>query len=232
MLSEIITGYYDIEGKKVSKLSTHVTKYFKPTFPMERYMRQPLKVNCSSFEEIRNFLKKCRYISDEIQFNLVDYWMPPEDFEDKKQGDCEDFALWTWRQLLGIGHDARFVVGRARKHGDGHAWVTYTESDKGYLCEPLAAWFCKRLPRLSFVRYEPYFSVGWDGNKIYYYAHKNESFSPTIFELSKLVLEWAVFWIKYMPLMLGKGIKYQYLRTKFILKQIFSESDEPNSIDT
>ena len=140
MLSQIITGYYDIEGKNVSKLSAHVKKYFKPTFPMGRYISQPLAVNCSSFKEIRTFLKKCRYISDEIQFNLVDYWMPPEDFEDKKQGDCEDFALLTWRQLLSIGYDARFVVGKSGKYGNGHAWVTYIDNCMGYLCEPLAAW--------------------------------------------------------------------------------------------
>ena len=188
MISETIKNY-DTHGKKTSKLSPYIKKYFKPTFPMGRYISQALTVECKNITELQEFLKKCSYVSDEVQFNKSDYWMPPEDFERKKKGDCEDFALWTWRQMLSIGYDARFVIGRAGRYGEGHAWVTYTENGIGYLCEPLAAWLSNRLPKLSTVRYEPYFSVGCDEDKLHYYLHKNGIFNPSISEILKLIFE-------------------------------------------
>jgi hypothetical protein len=50
--------------------------------------------------DVRNFLVGCTYVSDTELFGKRDYWQPPEDFEKRRKGDCEDFALWTWRQLL------------------------------------------------------------------------------------------------------------------------------------
>jgi predicted transglutaminase-like cysteine proteinase len=76
---------------------------------------------------VRSFLASCQYISDREQFGKDDYWQPPDEFEKRKKGDCEDFALWTWRQLLNLGYDARFVVGSSGRYGDGHAWVEYFE---------------------------------------------------------------------------------------------------------
>jgi hypothetical protein len=38
--------------------------------------------------------------------------MPPEDFEKSRKGDCDDFAMYAWRQLLKMGYNARFVGGR------------------------------------------------------------------------------------------------------------------------
>jgi predicted transglutaminase-like cysteine proteinase len=62
--------------------------------------------------DIRKFLKECQYVYDIEQFEKKDYWLPPEEFEKTKKGDCEDFSLWTWRQLMNLGYKCRFVGGR------------------------------------------------------------------------------------------------------------------------
>lgn len=151
MIGEIISRSYDSVGKLISQPSKKRHRFFKPTFPMGTYVMQPLPTKCRSLEEVRLFLSKCRYVSDQVQFGKRDYWMPPEEFERRKQGDCDDFALWTWRQLLAMGYDARFVVGRSGGYASGHAWVTYTNAERTFLVEALAAWITPKLPRLSTV---------------------------------------------------------------------------------
>jgi hypothetical protein len=106
---------------------------FKPTFPMGTYVSQPLATKCNTLEEIRLFLTKCRYVSGQEQFNRTDYWMPPEQFEARKKGDCDDFVLWAWPQLIAIGYDARFVSGLAGRYGSVHAWVHFTDNARHFL---------------------------------------------------------------------------------------------------
>jgi len=69
---------------------------------MGAFFSQPLNVVCRDMNEIRAFLSTCRYVSDPEQFGVRDHWMSPEEFELARKGDCEDFALWTWRQLLAL----------------------------------------------------------------------------------------------------------------------------------
>jgi predicted transglutaminase-like cysteine proteinase len=104
MIAEIIKEFYDAEGRLTGSPSSRKRKkLFHATFPMGRYVSQPLSVNCRTIKELRKFLNGCKYVSDEEQFDRKDYWMPPEEFEKSKKGDCDDFALWTWRQLLETG---------------------------------------------------------------------------------------------------------------------------------
>jgi hypothetical protein len=104
---------------------------------MGRYVTQPLSVTCRDLEDIRRFLMSCRYVPDKAQFGREDFWMLPEDFERRRQGDCEDFALWTWRQLLNLGFAARFVGGSAGAYGRGHGWVTFERDGRTFIVESL-----------------------------------------------------------------------------------------------
>jgi hypothetical protein len=97
---------------------------------MGRYVSQPLTIKCTTIDEVRRFLIGCEYVSDKELFGKDDYWQPPEEFEKRKKGDCEDFALWTWRQLLNMGYDARFIGGSCGRFGEGHAWVEYFQDGK------------------------------------------------------------------------------------------------------
>ena len=222
MIAEILKELYDYEGRPTGAPSSRKRKrLFLATFPMERYISQPLSIYCKNINELRKFLYGCRYVSDKEQFNKDDYWMPPEEFEKRKKGDCDDFALWTWRQLLEMGYKSRYVVGRAGKYGEGHAWVTMEKDGKQYLVEPLMHYF-KRFPCLSVARYEPKGSVEWDGKSIHYFIHNKREFKLPIIKLFQYVLEWLLFQTYYMLLVFYKLILLPFrIIKKQIRRQIF-----------
>ncbi|HET7440213.1 MAG TPA: transglutaminase domain-containing protein, partial [Terriglobales bacterium] len=161
---------------------------------MGRYVSQPLSVNCQSIHDVRQFLCGCRGVSDEELFGKRDYWQPPEEFEIRKKGDCDDFALWTWRQLLSMGYDARVVFGSHGRYGIGHAWVQYCRGGKWFLMEPTVPFLGETLPRLSTTLYHPKFSVAWADEKLSYYAHEDRKFSPSFPQLVTLLYEWVRIW--------------------------------------
>src|SRR5579862_325985 len=137
MIAEIIPEIYDARGRQVSQpFLKHKGPH--PTFPMGRYVSQPLTIRCETLEDVRQFLRNCRGVSDKELFGKEEYWQPPEEFERRKAGDCEDFSLWTWRQLLSMGFDVRIVFGRHGRYGIGHAWVMFFQEGTCYLLEPQA----------------------------------------------------------------------------------------------
>ena len=202
MIAETIPEAYDSIGRQVSQPFLR-RKGPHPTFPMGRYLSQPLKVHCSTLEDLRQFLRGCRAVSDEELFGKEEYWQPPEEFEKRKAGDCEDFSLWTWRQLLAMGLDARVVFGKHGRYGIGHAWVMFFQDGKCFLLEPQARYLGMHLPRLSTLRYEPKFSVAWNGEALKYYAHRETGeFHPRLRLLASLLPEWirirGWFWLRVM----------------------------------
>lgn len=217
MIAEIMPEAYDVEGRKVFRPDARRHSGFKPTFPAGRFLSQPLKHWCSDFADLRRFLSTCRYVSDKEQFGKNDYWQPPEEFEESRKGDCDDFALWTWRQLLHMNYQTRFVTGTSGRYGRGHAWVTFEKDGKWFLLEPLAWLGGLALPRLSIVRYKPKFSMAWDGKTISYYEHEDKRFSPSLSQMVPMVGEWAIywfsFWLRILP-RLGRGMVFKLLRVK------------------
>jgi len=168
---------------------------------MGRYLSQPLSVGCQTVGEVRKFLSSCRYVSDKQQFDKDEYWQPPEHFEQTKKGDCDDFALWTWRQFLPMEYDARFVVGL--KGGRGHAWVTFQRNGKYYLVEPQYWIVGETFPCLSTVRFRPEFSVAWDGKKISFYSHQDLAHNLKVQQVPIFLFEWVIgwgyFWLRMLP---------------------------------
>lgn len=118
---------------------------------MGRYVSQPLTVKCKSIADIQKFLCACKYVPDEEQFGKRDYWQAPEEFEKTRRGDCDCdcFALWTWRQFLNLGYEARFVAGKSGRYGQGNAWVQFSKEGKCFLVEPTIARIGCTLPRLN-----------------------------------------------------------------------------------
>ena len=193
MIAEIIPETYDAIGRQVSQPFLR-RKGPHPTFPIGRYVSQPLTVTCNSMLDVRKFLIGCEYVSDKELFGKNDYWQPPEEFEQRKKGDCEDFALWTWRQLMNMGYDARFIGGSCGRYGDGHAWVEYFRDGKCYLLEPQYCRVGNSVPRLSTFKYVPKLSVSWDGKTLRYFAHKKPEFHAGWRMLAPLVAEYLAFW--------------------------------------
>jgi hypothetical protein len=193
MIAEVIPEIYDAAGRQVSQPFSR-RKSPHPTFPIGRYVSHPLTVTCKTMVDLRRFLIGCQYVSDKELFNKNDYWQPPEEFEKRKKGDCEDFAFWTWRQLLGMGYDARFVCGRCGRYGDGHAWVEYSQNDKWFLLEPLYCRIGGKMPQLSTLRYVPSLSVSWDGKTLKYFSHKKPQSQLRWKTLVPLLLSYLAFW--------------------------------------
>ena len=223
MIAEVISEAYDAVGKQVSQPFSR-RKGLHPTFPMGRYISQPLSIQCSTMGDVRNFLSSCRYVSDKELFDKIDYWQPPEDFEKRKKGDCEDFALWTWRQLLSMGYDARFVGGSAGRYGAGHAWVEYFQDGKCFLLEPLCCRVGYTMPRLSTMRYQPRISVSWDGKTLRYFSHKKPASQVGWKTLAFLIPEYLIFWLaQSLNILLHlPQIAWNILRLKVFNRELWS----------
>jgi hypothetical protein len=191
MIAEVFSEAYDTEGRPAFRPDQKRRSHFPSSFPIGRYLSQPLSVECKNLEDLRSFLRKCRYVSDEEQFGIPDFWIPPEEFEKSRKGDCEDFALYAWRQLLSLGYSARFVGGKHGRYGEGHAWVTFKQEGKTFLLEPQACSVGPHLPRLSTLAYTPDVSVEWDGQKAHFYSHKARKFIPPVPQIPALVSEWV-----------------------------------------
>jgi predicted transglutaminase-like cysteine proteinase len=195
VIAEVLRGCYDFEGRRIAQPS----KKRHPSFqgrPMGLFLSQPLKNPCRSVDEIRAFLKTCQYVSDREQFGVRDHWMPPAEFEQTRRGDCDDFALWACRQLLGLGYDARFVVGSSGRYGAGHAWVTFRDQDRTYILEPLLP-RRKTFPRLITVRYKPAVSVELSGSQVKFYEHEKIRSEPPLRVIAPLIPEWLFWWVRY-----------------------------------
>jgi hypothetical protein len=196
MISEVFCKAYDGTGRRLFRLNKHRHGSFSPNFPMRRHVSQPLTVTCNDLEEVRRFLQSCRYVSDEAQFGRDDYWIPPDEFERRRTGDCDDFALWTWRQLMSLGYSARFVCGSSGRYGEGHAWVTFQRDGRTFLMEPLAAPLGPTFPRLSTLRYEPRVSVTWDGEALKYFEHVQAGAQMSFVDVASHIPEWIGFWVR------------------------------------
>jgi hypothetical protein len=193
MIAEVFPEAYDARGRKSARPDWR-RKGLRATAPMGRYVSHPLTVKCESISDIRTFLYTCKYVSDEVQFHKRDYWQPPDEFEKTKRGDCDCFALWTWREFLDLGFDARFVTGRSGRYGEGHAWVQFAKDGRHFLVDPTMARLGNTMPRLSTLRYQPRFSVAWDGKQLSYYSHEARKSTPPVLQLIALIPDWLIFW--------------------------------------
>lgn len=128
------------------------------THPWNRYFNRPLKTKPRTLGEIESFLCQCRYLSDQKTRSQSDFWEPPDQFEKRKTGDCEDHAIWAWRHLHDLGYKTRFVLGNC---GSWHAWVHIFVNGRVYLLEATQKhrWFP------SIKSYDTWWSVERIGKK-------------------------------------------------------------------
>ena len=122
------------------------------TFSWNRFFKKPLVTEPKNLAEIDVFLKSCEYLSDMETRGCQDYWEPPDIFEERKTGDCEDHAIWAWRHLHTLGYKTRLVLGDCK---GGHAWVHIYVNDRVYILE--ATQKVNVLPLVKY--YTPYWSV-------------------------------------------------------------------------
>ena len=87
------------------------------------YLEGPTRVPASSLEEVCEWLRGCEALDDQTLFFQQDYWQHPVTFEHLRKGDCEDHALWAWRQLVRLGFSGLFMAGLWRDVP--HTWVFF-----------------------------------------------------------------------------------------------------------
>jgi hypothetical protein len=206
VIAEVIPGLYPLDGSRISQ--PHKTRHrcFNGR-PMGLFLSQPLKIVCRDMDEIRAFLRTCRYVSDQEQFGQRDHWMGPEEFEVVRKGDCDDFALWTWRQLIDLGYNARYVYGLVGAVGNGHAWVTYEVEGRTYVVEPLAARFGPTFARLAVLRYRPILSVDISDGRVRYFEHAQGELNPPFWVVAPLIAEW----LRFRARILGRWARWPFL---------------------
>lgn len=205
MIGEIDPRAYDCEGR-IQPAS------WRPMLS-DRFLSYliggDLTVKCGSLDEVQTFLRKCRYVSDPEQFGVSEYWLHPRFFERLRRGDCEDFALWAWRQLLAMGLDARLVLGRCgRGDRSNHAWVTFSDSQAHYLLEPTSRQH-RKLSRLKILLYEPSRSASLRDGKLVWHVHEPRDARWTTSELFAVIVRVPVllfFYLLLLPWRLVKGI--------------------------
>ena len=73
------------------------------------------------------------YQTDLAQYHREDVWQTSYQAMNSERGDCEDHALALADWLIGLGMDARVVIGKMK--GEGHAWVVVREGQRTFLLE-------------------------------------------------------------------------------------------------
>jgi hypothetical protein len=129
-----------------------------------KYLEGPSLVPVGSLAEVQDWLLGCRYEHDEVLFGEADFWQHPSTFERLRAGDCEDFAVWTWRKLVELGYDVHLVAGWCVRGGEltgRHAWLLLRKEGVEYVFEPAAKERSQMLRPLAEVRdaYVPQFGV-------------------------------------------------------------------------
>ena len=76
-----------------------------------------------------------RYVLDHVQHGpgMTDIWQNSEQAYYYGHGDCEDHAVLLADWLIGLGYDARVVIGEIPQ--GGHAWVVLFIEGKTYVLE-------------------------------------------------------------------------------------------------
>lgn len=112
---------------------------------------------------LNTLVQRKRYQLDLDQYGQEEVWQTSYQAYMNERGDCEDHALALADWLIGLGLDARVVLGRHK--GIGHAWVVVMEGNRSFLLEatekrrrfrwsyPLTQLFPDYLPRVMFNRH-------------------------------------------------------------------------------
>ncbi|MBK8908307.1 MAG: transglutaminase-like cysteine peptidase [Rhodospirillales bacterium] len=76
--------------------------------------------------EINDYMNRRRYITDDNNWGINDYWATPAEFLGRSAGDCEDYAIAKFISLKTLGwsdDELRIVAVKDLRKGIGHAIV-------------------------------------------------------------------------------------------------------------
>ena len=117
----------------------------------------------AQLREINTEMNKRPYITDQVNWNLPDYWATPLQFL-QKGGDCEDFAIAKYMALRSAGvpvEDMRIVVLNDLNLGIAHAVLAVYVNASPYILDNQIS---KVVPASTIRHYQPVYSIienGW-----------------------------------------------------------------------
>ena len=158
---------YQLLGDPWERLSRRIPRtVFGPgsCHDFDWYFEGASSVHTRSLDEVCDWLLDCEYVADADLFHEPDFWQHPRTFERLRKGDCEDHALWAWRQLVEQGIDAEFTTGLVdvtKPDPGGHAWVLFRQAGNEYLLEAVAEQRADMVRPLieACSEYRPHFSI-------------------------------------------------------------------------
>jgi hypothetical protein len=218
--TRISEWFYDYEGIQINDISTIEQLKNIPDYSFTQYLNSNIDYYYPNLKLLQDFLKECSYVSDEEHFGKNDFWMLPNSFENEKKGDCEDFAIYTWRQLYKMGYDSRLVIGTTGKDTKWHAWCTAKKNGKAYLIDPVRAGYPFLLT--SLIRnYQPHYSFGVFDNSVKYYYHSENIIDNDMRNLVSLIETISIVCgtlillpILFFPVLIKKKIQTEIFHSK------------------
>lgn len=140
------TIYYT--APSTSKKSYFVNSYLNGYVPY---------VSASVWAPLNELRLKFKYSLDNNTYEgSPEIWQTSKESFIKLRGDCEDHAIALADWLIGLGHDARVVIGNVKFRGQprgGHAWVILFKDSKEYLLEATRKHKWNQLPLASSLPY-------------------------------------------------------------------------------
>ncbi|HZF35384.1 MAG TPA: transglutaminase-like cysteine peptidase [Candidatus Angelobacter sp.] len=122
----------------------------------------------TQLREINTEMNKRPYITDQVNWNLPDYWATPLQFL-QKGGDCEDFAIAKYMALRAVGvpvEDMRIVVLNDLNLGIAHAVLAVYVNANPYILDNQIS---KVVPASTIRHYQPVYSINENG----WWLHRN-----------------------------------------------------------
>jgi predicted transglutaminase-like cysteine proteinase len=165
-LTSVVEGGRRIPKKDwLGRRITHVPHLLRIDWKT-KLMHSPLAFRAQRLSDIDGWLNTCTYVSDERLFGTAEYWQTPQELEQRRQGDCEDFAIWAWVQLSRMGLRARLVLGSlySTSRELNHAWVCIYGARGPQVLECVPVGHNVTINARYAFEYIPYLSIDKDVN--------------------------------------------------------------------
>jgi predicted transglutaminase-like cysteine proteinase len=93
--------------------------------------------NIEHVDKVNRYFNTFQYVSDMELHKIKDKWMSPQEFKDLKSGDCEDFAIAKFFELLksGIPENQLLLVYSFYKNEAHMVLVYYDQNNQPYILD-------------------------------------------------------------------------------------------------
>lgn len=126
-------------------------------------------------EAVNRYVNRMAYITDDVNWGMVDYWATPEEFF-QRSGDCEDFAIAKYLILKELGQapsTMRIVILEDLNLGIHHAvLIVETGNSRMVLDNQIS----QVVPDIAIHHYRPVYSINEDA----WWLHINEESDPKL----------------------------------------------------